>query len=285
MPNTWSNFLNEILLNVDNKQPRDINAIENTDKKEITILNETDALILWDLFFPETAKFALLFERTYGEPTEVSIFKENEVSLDERKQKLSSMHKAETPVLIYWNNHTALKTNWSLFIKYWDNFFYYPEDAIIFVDQNNIYFYNEMIFKRLTKTDLKGTLKGSIFNCLQQLENKKIRQSIQMKCLFDGVSKNLQDKLYRLFYMLSEGVKVIKDNTTLNEYMEYCLAKCWMSTEKIVLASKPYNKECLQNFLKETEDKRKEIEDKRNSSNLSLRQFYNILEKIVKQQL
>lgn len=50
MPNNWSNFINEILLNIDNDKPRNISPIESSDKKEITALNETDALILWKLF-------------------------------------------------------------------------------------------------------------------------------------------------------------------------------------------------------------------------------------------
>lgn len=277
MSNNWSNFINEILLNIDNDKPRSIRPIKNSDKKEIITLNETDALILWKLFFPETAKYALLFERTYGEPIELPIFEENEVSLDERKQILGSMHKAETPILIYWNHRIALKTNWGMLIKYWDNFFYYPEDAIIFVDQNHIYFYNEMILKKLTKLELKNASDESVFDCLQQLEDSVVKKCKQIDCLFECVPNNLQDNLYRLFHIISEGFKVIEDETILNEYMEYCLANWWSSTEKVVLASKPYNKESLQNFIKEIEG-RKKVPD------TSLGHFYEILKKIADKQ-
>lgn len=244
MSNGWKNFINEILLNIDNGKPRNIAPVAREDKEKIHILNETDALILWENFIPESAKYALRFERTYGEPIERTVFDENAVGTDERKDILSSMHECDVPILIYWNNHIALKTDWKTFTEYWENFFYYPEDAIVFIDRDHIYFYNEMEFKILTELKSDGISGGSPFDFMQRFEDGKERKNEQIDCLFKNIPEHIRDDLYRLFYIMSEGFKVVGDEKVLKEYMEYSLANWGAKTEKLMLASKPYKKEC-----------------------------------------
>ena len=101
-----------------------------------------------------------------------TIFDESETDPDNisdaYKGILRSLHSDETPILIYWNSHVALETTWGMFTKYWNNFFYYPEDAIIYVNQVEVYFYNEMMLKKINK--LKSVSGESIFDCLQKLK-------------------------------------------------------------------------------------------------------------------
>ena len=277
MPEEWSNFIDEMLLNCDQGKPRDIGPVEDRDKQAILPLKETDALVLWELFLPERAKLALLFERTYGPPAETVVLEEDRVSAQERKKILDALHKAETPVLVYWNRHIALKTDWGRFVKYWDNFFYYPEDAIVFVDRNNVYFYNEMTLKRLTMPVPNDFSDESVFDCLEWLKDKEEKRALQMNCLLAGVPDHLQDGLYRLLHTMSVAFKVIKEPSAAREYMKFCLAEWCARTEKIVLAAKPYSRESLRQLLKEAEEGK-------NAFDAPSAAFYEILQKIAGEQ-
>lgn len=268
----WKHFIDDILQNLDDGCPRDVDPIEEHDKKMVTFLNETDAMILWQRFMPECAKYALLFERTYGESTEIPLFDESEANAEERNKFLSSLHANEIPVLIYWNSHTALKTNWGMFVRYWDNFFYYPEDAIVFVDNDHIYFYNDMVLKRLSSKTGDVSDK-SAFECLAKLQDGKTRESIQMSTLLDRIPQDLQDDLYRLFSLLSESFRVIDDKSVGREYMDHCLANCWEFTQEIILASRPYSEESLRCFMRD-------IQKKGELSDGAKADFYNIVRKI-----
>ena len=272
MANYWKNFINDILLNLDDDCSRDVEPIEDRDKKMITALNEIDAIILWHRFMPDSAKYALLFERTYGESAELPLFDESEANADERNKSLYALHANEVPVLIYWNSHTALKTNWGMFVRYWDNFFYYPEDAIVFVDKDHIYFYNDMVLKRLA-SEKENVSDKSVFECLAELRDKKTRESIQMNTLLDRIPQDFQEDLYRLFFLLSESFRVIDDKSIGREYMDYCLANGQFCTQKIILASRPYSKKSLQGFVKE-------IEKKDDFLDCAITDYYNILRKL-----
>lgn len=97
-------YLNEILSNTDNNKVRSIKSIDSDDKKNILPLNEIEALILWNHYFSENVKYALLFERTYGAPIETPIFDESKIDSIELKETLRGIHRDETPILIYWNS-------------------------------------------------------------------------------------------------------------------------------------------------------------------------------------
>ena len=172
MLNNWNKFINEILANTDNDQMRSVKPIDSDDKKNIVQLDETTALKLWDIYFSETVKNALLYEHTYDEPIMTTIFDESKTDPDNLsdtyKGILRSLHSDEAPILIYWNSNVALKTTWGMFSKYWNNFFYYPEDAIIYLNQDEVYFYNEMMFKKIDKSKLKSMPGESMFECLHK---------------------------------------------------------------------------------------------------------------------
>lgn len=270
----WNKFLDEILTNLDNDHMRSVMPIENDDKSCIIELTVTEALILWNIYFSETVKYALQFERTYGDSIEILIFDESEIDSETLKGMLSSMHTDETPILIYWNRCVAIKTTWGMFVKYWDNFFYYPEDAIIYVNQDQVYFYNEMILKKINKLKLKSISGESIFDCLQKLKDSDVKKAKQIDCLLEGIPSDFQEYLYYLFHIISEGFQVIESDEIRNEYMEYCLGKILSNTEKIVLASKPYSEKSLQDFIKYLDDKKKV------SIEPSQEKFYEMLKKI-----
>ena len=269
-----SSFVNEILTNTDGDQVRSVEPIDNDDKKSIIPLRTTESLILWNRYFSETIKYALQFERTYGEPVETPVFDESKIDSTVLKQTLKSMHTDETPILIYWNSRVALKTTWGMFVKYWDNFFYYPEDAIIYVNHDQVYFYNEMILKKIDKSKLQNISGESIFEYLKRLEVKKALKSNALDSLLKGFSTDLQDGLYSLFDKISEGLRVIEEDEVRREYMEYLIGVIWSNTEKIVLMCKPYNEKSLRDFIKILDENKKVF------GKSSAEKFYELLKKL-----
>ena len=59
-----------------------IENIDNDDIGNIIPLGEMESSILWNIYFCETIKYALLFERTYEEPIMTQIFDESEIGSD-----------------------------------------------------------------------------------------------------------------------------------------------------------------------------------------------------------
>ena len=251
MSKCWNEFLNNILINSDDGSIRRVAPIDNNDKRNIVLLGAMEALVLWDIYFSDTVKYALLFEHTYDEPVMIPIFDESESDpenlADTYKEILRSMHLDETPILIYWNSCTALNTTWGMFVKYWNNFFYYPEDAVIYVNQDQVYFYNEMILKKIDKSKLKEVSGDSIFNCLQKLKNDETKKAKALDSLFDGISSDTHFELYSLFHGLSEGLRAIKNDDNRKEYMEYCHGA--INSTNLIITDKSYSKESLQ-YLK-----------------------------------
>lgn len=272
MLSNWDKFIPDILMNLEDGKARNIAPIDDSDiAYHIVPLNRMDALILWNRYFPESVKYALLYERTYGEPKETVLFDESQTNPQEIREILKSMHADNAEILIYWNRQVALKTTWKMLIKYWDNFFYYPEDAIIYLDSKHIYFYNEMTLKKLN--DLKLMQYESIFAYLQKL-NTKSKTGFQIRCLKEGISRELQEDLFNLFNTICEGLRAIDDDEKRKAYLEYCINDARSKTEKVVLVSKPYNKEslqqCVQNFR---ENRDKEIKS-------SVDKFYDLLDRL-----
>ena len=242
MSEIYNRFINEKLTNID-----------NDDMKNIIPLGEMDSLILGNIYFSETIKYALLIERTYEEPVMTSIFDESEIDSDTLKGILKSMYPNETPILIYWSIRFAIKTTWGMFIKYWDDFFYSAgDDAIIYVNQDEVYFYNEMILKKINK--LKSQSEESIFDYLQKLEDNNIKKLNAIDCLFEGVSSDLQDDLYFLFQTISEGFRAIDNDEICKEYMEHCHSLIWSNTANIITTCKPYNEKSLQYLSEHLDD-------------------------------
>ena len=275
MLSSWDKFIPEILMNLESGKPRNTAPIDGNDiTHNIVPLTRMDALILWELYFPESVKYALLYERTYGEPRETLLLDESETNHQELKETLKSMHAANSKILIYWNNYIALKTTWDMLIKYWDNFFYYPEDAIIYLDQKHIYFYNEMTLKKLN--NLHHMQNESIYKCLEKL-NKKKKTKQQQRCLQDGISSDFQEELFYLFNIICDGLRAIDNDEIRKAYLEYCVSIAHSKTEKIVLASKPYNHESLQHYMQSVR------ENKESEIKLSADKFYDILDRIVRE--
>lgn len=283
MSENWNRFIDEILSNIDNGDTRRVAPIDNNDIKSIVQLDAMEALILWNTYFSETVKYALLFEHTYGKPVMTTIFDESETDPDSLsdtyKGILRLLHLDETPILIYWNSHVAIKTTWGMFIKYWNNFFYYPEDAIIYVNQDQVYFYNEMMLKKINKSKLKNVSGESIFDCLQKLENNKTKKSKALDCLLEEIPSDLHDDLYFLFHIISEGFKAIGNDDHLKEYMEYCRSLFWSNTTELVSVCKSYSEKSLQ-YIKKDLDEKGKIFDKP-----SVEKYYEMLKKIVDENL
>lgn len=268
----WNMFINEMLMNKDNGNMRSVEPFEADDKKDIIPLSRSEALIIWSRYFSDTIKYALLFEHTYGEPVETSIFDENMVDLNTLKKILRTLHDENTPILIYWNENIAIQTTWKMLTKYWNNFFYYPEDAIIFVNQEQVYFYNEMMLKKTNKLRFKSVPKEQAFKCLQNLKEDRIKKAIQIDSLFDGVSPDLHEDLYHLFHIISEGFKTIDNEEISKKYMNYCMRLFASKTEKIILTCNPYNINSEKYLLKILDD---------NCGESKENEFYGLLKELI----
>ena len=221
-----------------------IENIDNDDIGNIIPLGEMESSILWNIYFCETIKYALLFERTYEEPIMTQIFDESEIGSDTLKGVLKSMYSDETPILIYWHIRFAIKTTWGMFIKYWDDFLYSAgDDAIIYVNQDEVYLYTDMILRKINK--LKNQSEESIFDYLQKLEDNNIKKQTAFNCLFEGVPNDLHDDLYYLFQTISEGFRAIENDDIRKEYMKHCSSLMWSNTTDIIATSKPYDERAL----------------------------------------
>lgn len=271
---TWDNFINQIFENIDDNGRRNIKPISENDKKNILPLSKTDALILWDRYFPEKAKYALLFERTYGDEDEVPIFFENKVNPHKRREILNSLNNVDTQILIYWNNRVAVKTSWEILVRWWDNFFYYPEDALIYVNENNIYFYNDMILKKLKGNSEKET-QESVFMYLERLKDDGEKSLIQINSLLDGIPDDSRGEVYYLLYLICNNIKTIGNDEIRNDYIKYCREFAWSNAVDILLTEKPYNNKSL-SAVKENLNTHKKISDKPSDE-----RYYDIIRKII----
>lgn len=270
----WNTFVDEILNNTDNGQRRSVEPIKDEDKNNIEPLEATDALLLWERCFPEDVKYALMFEYSYGEPKEISLFDESEIDPASRSAILDFEHAPDTPILIYWNRRTAVKTNWGMLIKYWDNFFYYPENAVIYAEPDHYYFYDEMILKKWR--DQKGVDEEGAFDCFSKLKDGEAKRAYLSETLLKDFSCELQNELYELFLTISDGFRAMKGEDIRKEYMRFCLAEAWAYTQKILLACKPYSKSSLQCFKQELREGGENILQKTLSE-----QFSAILKKLL----
>ena len=271
---TWDNFINQIFENIDDNGRRNIKPISENDKKNILPLSKTDSLILWDRYFPEKAKYALLFERTYGDEDEVPIFFENKVNPHKRREILNSLNNVDTQILIYWNNRVAVKTSWEILVRWWDNFFYYPEDALIYVNENNIYFYNDMILKKLKGNSEKET-QESVFMYLERLKDEGEKNLMQINSLFDGIPDDSRGEVYYLLYLICNNIKTIGNDEIRNDYIKYCREFAWSNAVDIILTEKPYNNKSLM-AVKENLNTHKKISDKPSDE-----RYYDIIRKII----
>ncbi len=271
MVKKWK-LIDEILTNTYNDQLRDITPISNDDKQNIVQLDEMEALMLWNTYFSETAKYALRFERTYGEPIMTEIFDESDINADMLRKTLKSMYSNETPILIYWSMNMAIKTTWGMFIKYWDNFFYSAGDeAIIYVNPKDIYIYTDMIVRKIN--ELKPVSEVSAFDYLKKLGDEKEKKLYAFENLFNGISNDLQSDLYLIFHQMCDGLRVLENEELRKEYLEYYKGKIISNTTNAILVCKPYSEESKKDYYKFLEDSwNKSQEDK----------FLGLLKKIIK---
>ena len=265
-----------MLENYDRIRDKYLANVDKNDMKSIMPLGVMDSFILADKYFSETVEHALLIERTYGEPIMTQIFDESEINSDTLKGILRSMHPDETPVLVYWGLRLAIKTTWGMTIKYWDDFFY--DIAIIYVNQDLIYLYDEnAIFKKINK--LKSISGESIFDCLQKLEDNKVKKLNALDCLLETVPGDLHDNLYALFHTISEGFKAIENDEIRKGYMKYCSKLFWSNATELVMVCKPYSEKSLKYLSKDF------IANKKIFDKPSVDEYYELLKNIIAEKI
>lgn len=269
-----NNFINEILSNTTNGKIRKVVPIEHSDKKDIIPLSEMEALEIFEYYFSETIQYALMFGRIYGEPSESDLLDENELGSKEFKRALKELQAQDTPILLYWKNRVAIKTNWDMLAKYWDNFFYYPEDAIIYVDETHIYFYNEMILKKFNEVEPKVQSKVSVFEFLEEVQEQRKQKIVALEALLEGIPIELQEDFYYLFYLISKGGKTIQNIALCKEYMQYYRTLLWSNTAEVMSIVNPYNHNCLLKMMNDLKEENK-LFDKPLQED-----FYEILKKL-----
>lgn len=227
-----------------------LERIDNSDKECIVFVNKINSLILQNIYFSDTIRFALKFERVYDEPIMTQIFDESKLKLGEMKAILKSMYFDETPIFVFWYLDTAIQTTWKILVKYWDIFFYSAGDeAIIYINQDQVYIYTDMILRKIN--NVEKVLDESMFDCLKKLEDPNTKPKYVLDCLMNDVSKDLRDELYYIFYNISLGVKTINNNELRKEYID-CIYNFVLSfVQKIILIYKPYSEEGLQSYIKD----------------------------------
>lgn len=219
-------------------------SIKKEDLDKIIPLSKMDSLLFCDNYFSDTIKHATLIGRSYGEPIMSLIFDESELEECDLKKLLKSMYSDDTEIYFFWNIYSSVKTNWGLLEKYWDNFSYYGDDSIIYVNQNDVYLYTDMTLKKINQFDIISSISSN--NNLYDLGDETERRKLALENLFKGFSENNQDELYLIFHSISEGLRTLECKNSLSEdYIEYYKSITRSLLIDISIICKPYNTNCL----------------------------------------
>ena len=227
--------------------------IDNADITNIEVLSVMDSLTLQNIYFPEIVKYALMHNRTYEEPIMTQIFDEHKIDSNTIKGILKSMYSDETQVFLFYRTNEAFKTTWGILSKYWDEFFYSPEEAVIYVNEDNIYYNAGMELIKIN--NLESMSEESIFDCCEKFNDSNTHQARAFLGLFGRIPSDLHDVLYMFFNRTSEVLKILNNNEIRNNYMHYCNELFRTISTSVYFVSKSYNKDTLQNkdgFLDDT---------------------------------
>jgi len=223
------------------------NKINKNDMKDIIPLSEMDALLFGDYYFSDTVKYATLVERSYGEPIMTHIFDESEIEINEMNDILRSMHSAEATVFFFWDIGSAVKTKWSLLIKYWNNFCWSGDDAIIYIDQNSVYLYTDMILRKINIIKKAPITTSDDF--LQALGDSRARRTLSLEGLIKDFPDETQNRLYRIFHTISESAKTTNDlNDFPDKYLEYIFNTVHLIRVNLICVCKPYSSDSIKDI-------------------------------------
>ena len=219
----------------------EMNRVAEDEMKYIVPLSEMDSLLFVDEYFSDTIKYATVLERSYGEPIMSHIFDEGEIDAVRISEILRALHPDNTTVYFFWDIHSAVKTNWNVLVKYWDNFCWSGDDAIIFINPKEVYLYSDMILRKINRT--KEITKPTSDDFLLSLGDIQERRVLSLESLIKGFPKDAQARLFSTFHTISETASLLTDNTEYlpKEYIELVFKIVHLIKVYMITALKPYS--------------------------------------------
>jgi len=191
------------------------------------------------------------------------IFDESEIEASSMEKILESMYADDTIIYFFWDINSSVKTTWGLLIKYWHDFCYSGDDSIIYVNQNEVYLYTDMILRRVNQT--KNDVNTSPSGKLQEFGNEKERKVLAISKLFEDFSDDVQEEIYTIFHAVSESVRTFGKSDELRiEYIVKYKKIVNLLLVNTLIACRPYDENSqrsLSDFLSHSSEMNKTLWD------------------------